>query len=88
MITPAEWVGAIGVGLLLGAFLLLQLNRLDQAGWIYLTLNFVGASLACLSSYMIDFLPFVILEGVWAASSLVALTKLALTTAPVHGGTR
>ena len=81
-ITPAEWVGAAGVSMLLLAFVLLQVNRIEKAGLIYLSLNTVGAALACLSSYMIDFLPFVVLEGVWAVSSFVVLSKtvLALNT--------
>ena len=32
----------------------------------YLALNLIGAVLACASSWMIDFMPFVILEGTWA----------------------
>ncbi len=73
----ADIVGSTGVALLLLAFVLLQLNRLDKDGWVYLTMNMVGAGLACLSSYMIDFMPFVVLEGVWAVSSMIALIKLA-----------
>ena len=55
ILTPAEWVGTAGVSMLLTAFVLLQLNRIDKVGLIYLSLNTVGAALACLSSYMIDF---------------------------------
>ena len=72
-ITPADWVGAAGVSMLLLAFVLLQANRVEKRGSLYLSLNAVGAALACLSSYMIGFFPFVVLEGVWAISSFVAL---------------
>jgi hypothetical protein len=41
-------------------------------------LNFVGAALAGYSSYLIAFMPFVILEGVWAAVAGVGLLRLAL----------
>ena len=41
----------------------------------YLALNLVGASLACASSYLIDFLPFVLLEGTWAIVAGVALMR-------------
>lgn len=75
-IHAADVVGSIGVFLLLFAFVLLQMERLVTTSWIYLTLNLVGAALACLSSAMIGFLPFVVLEGVWALSSTVALIKL------------
>ncbi len=76
ILTPAEWVGTAGVSMLLTAFVLLQLNRIEKVGLIYLSLNTVGAALACLSSYMIDFFPFVVLEGVWAVSSFIALVQL------------
>jgi hypothetical protein len=64
--TEATIVGFAGVALLLVAFLLslFKVARLD--GYPYTTLNFVGAALACYSSYLISFMPFVILEGVWA----------------------
>ena len=34
----------------------------------------IGAGLACLSSYLIGFTPFAILEGVWCAVSLYGLS--------------
>ena len=77
ILTPAELMGAIGVTLLLGAFLLLQLERLDKEGVVYLGMNAIGAALACLSAALIPFWPFVILEGVWAISSMIALARLA-----------
>ena len=86
-VTPAEWVGAAGVSMLLLAFVLLQMNRVDKVGLIYLSLNTVGAALACLSSYMIDFLPFIVLEGVWAVSSFVALSKSVLAVNAFPEGT-
>jgi hypothetical protein len=75
--TMSEIVGSMGVSMLLLAFVMLQLNRLDKEGWFYIALNAVGASLACLSAAMIEFLPFVVLEGVWALSSVVALVQFA-----------
>jgi hypothetical protein len=44
-------------------------------------LNFVGASLACYSSYLISFMPFVVLEGVWALVALAAITRTLLSGA-------
>ncbi len=70
-----EAVGFVGVTLLLVAFFL-NLFRLLKADSIsYLALNLVGASLACASSYLIDFLPFVLLEGIWATVAGVALVR-------------
>ena len=43
--------------------------------------NLVGAGLACWSSYLIGFLPFVVLEGVWALAAAYALGKEALSPA-------
>lgn len=71
----ATVIGFTGVGLLLLAFVL-NLARILKAESIpYLALNLAGASLACASSWMIDFMPFVILKGTWAAATLVALAR-------------
>ena len=71
----SEAIGFAGVTLLLIAFFL-NLFRLLKADSIsYLALNLVGASLACASSYLIDFLPFVLLEGTWAIVAGVALAR-------------
>jgi hypothetical protein len=71
----ATLVGSVGVALLLGAFLLNLLKRLPASAPAYAATNFVGAGLACYSSYLIDFMPFVVLEGVWALAALVALAR-------------
>lgn len=71
-----ELVGTLGVTLLLIAFALNLANKLAATSTAYLVLNIVGALLACISSYMIQFWPFVILEGVWTISSLIMLLKL------------
>ena len=42
---------------------------------LYGGLNFVGAALACYSSYLIDFMPFVVLEGVWALVGLISIVR-------------
>jgi hypothetical protein len=71
----ANLIGSIGVALLLGAFVLNLAKRLATTAPIYSLLNFVGASLAGYSSYLIGFLPFVVLEGVWALAALGALLR-------------
>jgi hypothetical protein len=76
-------VGSIGVGLLL-AFLLNLIRRVSQDSRTYTTLNVVGAGLACYSSYLISFIPFIILEGVWFVVSAIALIKLIVF--PPSGG--
>lgn len=68
-----EWIGTAGVSLLLLAFALNLLGKLNSKSTAYLLLNIIGAALACWSSYIIHFWPLVVLEGVWALSSLFTL---------------
>lgn len=69
----ADWIGTIGVTLLLVAFLLNLLNKIQQSSLSYIVLNCIGAALACMASVMIHYIPFVILEGTWTIVSVVAL---------------
>ena len=71
----ATLIGTVGVALLLVAFLLNLLKLQRASDTPYMTLNLVGAALACWSSVMIRFLPFVVLEGVWAAVAALALAR-------------
>ena len=77
----ANLIGTIGVALLLAAFLLNLIKRMSADGYAYSALNLLGAGLACYSSYLIDFLPFVVLEGVWAIAAAFALSRRALSPA-------
>jgi hypothetical protein len=70
-----EITGTVGVSLLLFAFALNILNRVSTRSGVYLLLNMVGAALACWSSYLISFWPFVVLEGVWTISSALMYFK-------------
>ncbi|MEZ4888287.1 MAG: hypothetical protein R3E32_26390 [Chitinophagales bacterium] len=75
---PLDFVnilGIIGVTSILGAYFLSLFRNLPTDGYPYLVMNFVGASLACISSVLIGYVPFVILEGTWAVVSLVALVR-------------
>lgn len=76
----ATLVGSAGVSLLLAAFLLSTRGLLHAGSLAYLTLNLMGAALACLSSYMIEFLPFVLLEGAWAVVALIGLVRVTAET--------
>ena len=71
----ATLIGFAGVALLLIAFLLNLLKLMRSDGYLYMGLNLVGAGLACYSSYLISFMPFVVLEGVWAVAALVAMAR-------------
>jgi hypothetical protein len=75
----ATLIGSLGVALLLIAFLANVLERLRADSGLYTGLNFTGAALACYSSYLIDFMPFVVLEGVWALVALWAIVRGSFT---------
>ena len=70
-----DWIGFIGVTILLLAFLLNIMGKLSKDGLPYILLNIVGAGLACLASYLINYLPFVLLEGTWSLVSTIALVR-------------
>ena len=71
----SDWIGSVGVAILLLAFLLNLLNRISKDSASYIYMNIVGSGLACTASWMIDYLPFVVLEGVWMLVSVFALFR-------------
>ena len=71
----SDWIGTIGVSLLLIAFALNIGGKLSATSKTYLLLNIAGAGLAGVSSYMINFWPFVVLESVWVIATVFALIK-------------
>ncbi|MBI2721793.1 MAG: hypothetical protein HYX39_06430 [Bacteroidetes bacterium] len=73
--TLSDWIGTIGVTLLLIAFALNISKKMSATSKPYLILNILGAGLAGVSSYMIHFWPFVVLESVWVIATLLALFK-------------
>ena len=68
-------IGSVGVGLLLVAFFLSLFGMLDPKGTAYSALNVVGAGLSCYASVLIDYVPFIILEGVWGLVALVGMVR-------------
>ena len=73
----ATLLGSTGVAVLLAAFLLNLFRALRSDEWAYLLLNLFGATLAGVSSWLIRFMPFVVLEGTWALVALVGLLRKA-----------
>ncbi|MHC1755561.1 MAG: hypothetical protein AB9861_09050 [Methanosarcina sp.] len=69
-------VGSTGVLLLLLAFLLNLFKILMQDTKTYAMMNIVGAGLSCYASVLIDYMPFVILEGTWAFVAFIGLVRL------------
>ena len=73
--TTSDWIGTIGVSLILAAFFCSTFKLLSPQGRKFFFLNTVGAGLACYASYLIDYWPFVILEGTWMIVSLIGLIR-------------
>ncbi|NLR90461.1 CBU_0592 family membrane protein [Flammeovirga agarivorans] len=68
-----DWIGSIGVFQILLAYVLNITGTLDKDSLTFKLLNFFGASLACTASVLMNYIPFIVLEGVWAFVSLVSL---------------
>jgi hypothetical protein len=71
--TVTDWIGFIGVALLLVAFLLNLTGILKKENSIYLLMNVLGAGVACFASVLLRYIPFIILEGCWMLVSVVSL---------------
>ena len=72
----AEVLGTAGVSLILVGFSLNLFGLMQRRSYKYVLLNLVGGGLACTASILIDFFPFVILEGTWTAVAVVGLVNL------------
>ncbi len=76
--TFADWIGFIGVSILLVAYLLNLFKKITQDTHTYILLNLIGAGLAFIASVLINYVPFIILEAVWTVISLISWIKLLL----------
>ncbi len=70
-----DFIGTIGVGIILIAYFLNMFSLISNNGKLFYLLNIIGASIACFASYLIDYIPFVILEATWAIVSVIGLVK-------------
>ena len=70
-----EIIGSAGVFLLLAAYFMNLYGMLGHGSRTYQSMNAFGAGLAAYASYLIGFVPFVVLEGTWMIVSLVALAR-------------
>jgi hypothetical protein len=70
-----DWVGTIGVGLILLGYFASTFNFISGKSKMFFLLNTLGAGLASYTSYLIGYWPFVILEGTWMLVSLIGLIK-------------
>lgn len=76
----SDIIASTGVIILLIAFLLNLYKKMRADSRAYTFMNFIGAALCCLSSYMIKFYPFVLLESVWSIVALISLIKVPRVT--------
>jgi hypothetical protein len=75
MMNLTDWIGFIGVTILLVAFFLNLIGKIESESLAYLTMNFVGAGIACLASIFLKYVPFIILEASWTLVSAFGLYK-------------
>lgn len=73
--TYNDLIGTLGVAIILLAYFLNTAKLLPRDGKLYYVLNIIGASLAAYASFLIDYMPFVILEGTWTLVSLYGLMR-------------
>ncbi len=71
----ADVINSVGVSLILAAFFLLTLKKVDAGNVYYNLLNLIGAGLACYGSYLIKSIPFVVLEAIWTLVALYGLIR-------------
>ena len=70
-----DWLGALGVGLILLAYFLSIFSFIEKEGSLFFLLNIVGSALACIASVLIQYIPFVVLEGVCLVVSVLAFMR-------------
>lgn len=75
--TKIDWIGFIGVFQILLAYMLNIAGVIKNEDLSFILLNLIGAGMACLASVLMNYLPFIILEGVWVFASLISLIKFA-----------
>ena len=71
----SDIIGTIGVGLILLAYFCNTFGWINGKSKLFFLLNIAGAGLACYASWLINYSPFVILEGTWLLVSVIGLFK-------------
>jgi len=70
-----DWVGSVGVFQVLLAYFLNSIGKISTKELSFILLNLIGASMACIASILLNYWPFIVLEGLWALVSLYSLIK-------------
>ncbi|MCC6413605.1 MAG: hypothetical protein IT270_18255 [Saprospiraceae bacterium] len=74
--TTADLISGAGVALILAAFALSTLKKLDTNSSPYFVLNMLGGALACVGAWLVGSIPFVVMELVWTLVAIFGLIKL------------
>jgi hypothetical protein len=73
--TYNDWMGTIGVGLVLLAYFFNTIKMIPENGKLFFILNVIGGALSCYAAVLINFIPFVVLEAIWTVVSVYGLAK-------------
>lgn len=73
--TITDWLGFLGVFQILLAYIFNVSGKVDNKSLLFILLNFTGAGMACLASILLNYWPFIVLEGVWSMVSLFSLLR-------------
>lgn len=68
-------IGTVGVGMVLVAYFLNIFCLIKKDGILFYSLNIIGGAVSCYASILIQFWPFIILEGIWTIVSIAGLIK-------------
>lgn len=73
--TYNDLIGTLGVGLILLAYFLNTIRMVPVNGKLFYVMNIIGAAMACYASLLINYMPFIILEGTWTLVSIYGLMR-------------
>ncbi|TXN36281.1 hypothetical protein FVB32_11575 [Flagellimonas hymeniacidonis] len=71
----ADWIGFWGVLQILLAYFLNVSGRVGTKDLLFKALNFSGALMAFIASYVLRFWPFMLLEAIWCIISFISLIQ-------------
>ncbi|MBK9016818.1 MAG: hypothetical protein IPM82_23675 [Saprospiraceae bacterium] len=73
--SSATLFSALGVSLILLAFIGSSFNKISQTSLAYWLLNLAGGILSTIGAALMASVPFVVLEAVWTVASVIGLAK-------------
>lgn len=79
--SSSDVVGTVGVSILLIAFVLNQRRTISEHSRTFLVMNMIGALLCAYSAWLVRFMPFVVLETMWALFAAWGLWRWSPATA-------